>query len=398
MTMAGGKNEQTLHLEGPRQEDHARVLLVDAEYGRLEPALEKVINGLDLASFLAGTRGKRVFIKPNMLGVFPPDRHAATNPALVRAVVKLFRDAGAEVLVGDNCGAGSYGLNRKSAKVTGIEEAADGAYVNVAQDTVQVPLKTRFLDAIAVSRAMLTSDYLVSLPKLKTHSLTVVTGAVKNMFGLVAGAGKSLAHSSAPGNKDFGEMLAGIYSIRPPDLTIMDAVVAMEGNGPSAGKPRPLNKLLASQNAVALDAVMCRIMDFPPEEVHHLRVAARKGWGPLAPEAIELIGELPQTPRFKLPVTFHRLSCLGRFVNEKFYTWLTNSKLTLDTKRCQKCKICVTACPSGAMKMDDFPRIEEDKCIRCLCCHELCPESAWTTRGFFGQFMLRGRMGLWKSE
>lgn len=365
----------------------ARVMVSDAEYERLEPALARVIEELDLAGWYAALRNKTVFVKPNMLGLFPPLRAATTHPTLVRGLVRLFRAAGAKVIVGDNCGVGNYGINQRAAKVTGLAEASEEAYVNVAQDTRLAAMKSRFLDSIVVSRAMLEADFLVSVPKMKTHSLTLVTGAVKNSFGLVSGAGKSLAHNSAPSNKDFGEMLADIFALRPPDLVVMDAVMGMEGNGPSGGKPKAVGKLLASTNAVALDAVMCRIMGLEPSEVHHLRVAARRGLGPLGPEAIEVVGALPRIKKFKLPVTIHKLSFIGRFVNQRFYAPLLKTKLVLDRGKCQQCKLCVEGCPTKAMQWDDRPWIKEDVCIHCLCCHELCPESAWELEGFLGRWM-----------
>jgi len=370
--------------------DHAKVLVADASYEKIEPALDRVIEGLDLAAWYGGLKGKTVFIKPNMLGLFPPERHATTHPSLVKALVKFFRDAGAEVTVGDNCGVGGYGLNQRVARRSGIAAASDGAYVNVAQDTAMASLRSRFIDQLPVSRAMLEADVLVSAPKMKTHGFTVVTGAVKNMFGIIAGAGKSRAHASAAGVKDFGEILADIYAIRPPDLTIMDAVVAMEGGGPSSGDPRPLGNILASTNAVATDALMCRIMGYPPQEVHHLKNASRRGHGPLDESAIEVIGKIPADGRFKLPLTVQRFRFTGRFVNQRFFRPVSRTKLYLDKKKCKNCKICVEGCPTGAMQTEEeFPGIDEEKCIRCFCCHELCPESAWDVRGFFGRFIGR---------
>jgi uncharacterized protein (DUF362 family)/Pyruvate/2-oxoacid:ferredoxin oxidoreductase delta subunit len=307
---------------------------------------------------------------------------------MVSGLVALFRRAGAEVTVGDNCGVGGYGLSQRAAKKSGIQEASDGAFENIARDTTMASLKSRFLSELPVSRAMLEADVLVSVPKMKTHSLTVVTGAVKNMFGLVAGAGKGRSHASAPGIRDFGEVLADIFAIRPPDLTIMDAVVAMEGSGPSSGRPRQVGRVLAGTNAVAVDAVMCRLMGYPPQEVYHLNIAASRGHGPLGDDAIEVVGEKPAPVRFKLPTTINRLRFVGRFVNRRFFAPVSKTRLLLDKKLCKKCKICVDGCPTGAMEMDDFPHINEDICIRCFCCHELCPESAWKVGGFLSRLSI----------
>jgi uncharacterized protein (DUF362 family)/Pyruvate/2-oxoacid:ferredoxin oxidoreductase delta subunit len=378
-------------MESPRTNppvDSATVLVTEADYERMGPALDRVLEGLDLGGWFAGLRGKKVFIKPNMLGLFPPESHTATHPSLVSALVALMRSAGAEVTVGDNSGVGGYGINERAARHTGIAAASDGAYVNVARDTVQVKLDSRFLQTIVVSRAMLEADVLVSVPKMKTHGLTVVTGAVKNMFGLVAGAGKGGAHAAAPGLADFGTLLAEIHSLRPPDLTIMDAVMTMEGNGPSAGTLKPLGRLIASPNAVAADAIMCEIMGYPPGRVHHLAAANRLGLGPLAREAITVIGQVPAGAKYRLPVTANHFSFLGWLVNRSFFPSIARSRLTVDESKCKGCRLCVDGCPTGAMQMGDrFPRVDAAVCIRCYCCQELCPESAWRMTSLLGRMM-----------
>jgi len=366
-----------------------RVLVTDASYDHLEPVISKIVKVLDLDAWYKGLSGKIVFIKPNMIGLFPPHQHATTHPLVISAIAKFFREAGAKVIVGDNCGMGGYGLNQKVAQVTGIIDAVNDAYKNIAINTSLVSLGSKFTDSIAVSRDILEADLLINVPKMKTHSLTVVTGAVKNMFGIVAGAGKSRCHRLAPGVRDFGELLADIYSIRPPDLTIMDGIVSMEGNGPTSGTPKHVGKILASTNAIALDAVMCRIMGLPPEEVHHIRHASQDGLGPIDTDSIEIVGEKPEEVPFKLPMTIKRFSFLGRLVNRGFFGTISRRMLVLDKKLCKKCKICVEGCPTKAMQMEEFPGINEDRCIRCLCCQELCPESAWKTRGLMRRFQGR---------
>ena len=368
---------------------HARVLVTDASYDHFEPVMPKIVEALGLDAWYRGLSGKIVFIKPNMIGLFPPDRHATTHPLVVGAIAKFFREAGARVIVGDNCGVGGYGLNQKVAQATGIIDAVHDAYKNIAMNTCLVSLGSKFMDSIAVSRDILEADALINLPKMKTHSLTLVTGAVKNMFGIVAGVGKSRCHRLAPGARDFSELLADIYSIRPPDLTIMDGIVSMEGNGPTSGTPKQVGKILASTNAVALDAVMCRIMGLPPEEVHHIRHASQGGLGPIDTDSIEIVGEKPEELPFKLPMTVKRFDFLGRLINRAFFGTISRSKLVLDKELCKKCKICVEGCPTKAMQMDEFPGINEDECIRCLCCQELCPESAWKTGGLMGRFQGR---------
>ena len=367
-----------------------RVLILDADYGRMDRALAQVIEGLDLGDFLAGARGKKVWLKPNLLGLFQPEQHATTHPSLVRELVKVFSAAGAEVLVGDNPGIGGYGLNEKVARRTGILAAADGCYRNAALKPKEIEVRSRFFSRMVVSEEMLSADLLINLPKLKTHSLTIFTGAIKNMFGLLIGGCKGQTHRQAPRIQQFGEALVDLYQIRPPELTIMDGIVAMEGNGPSGGKLRPLGKIIASRNAVAADLAAAALIGAEPKMVHHLRVARERGLGPNSLAEVELVGELKPAARFQLPVTINRFSFLGRWFNDYGYRLLLRPTLGLDREKCSQCKICFEHCPTGAMQMADYPWIEEPKCIRCFCCHELCPEHAWEFRGLMRR-MSRGQ-------
>jgi uncharacterized protein (DUF362 family)/NAD-dependent dihydropyrimidine dehydrogenase PreA subunit len=367
-----------------------QVLVLDAAYERMSEAVEQVIAGLGLEGLLSSVRGKKVFIKPNMLGPYGPERHVCTHPSLVREVVRRFRDAGAEVMVGDNPGVSGYGVNERVARKNGIMEASEGCFYNAGAEPRQVPMNSRFFSSMVVSKRMLDADYLISLPKMKTHSLTVLTAAIKNMFGILVGGCKSRVHAAASDPKDFGEALVDIYQVRVPDLHIIDAVVVMEGNGPSAGKLRPAGKLIASRNGLAADMVVSQMMNLEPLRVHHLRRAAERGLGPNSISELELAGEFKPLSRFRLPGTIRSPGFIYSGVNRLFYTPLSRTKLKLDRNRCTNCGICVDHCPTGAMQKGEFPCIDEERCIRCFCCFELCPENAWKIQGLLGRIRGRG--------
>ena len=359
------------------------VAITNADYNSVDIAFAQIIESLELAALTKNLNGKKIFIKPNMLGLFPPEKHATTHPSLVKAAVSYFKQRGAIITVGDNCGVSGYGLNEKVARRTGIFEASQGYYKNIAQHTQKADLNSEFKKSVPISSDMLEADYLISLPKMKTHSLTIVTGGVKNMFGIIAGIGKGQSHTAAPGSEDFGKILSQIFSLRPPDLTIMDGITAMEGNGPSGGKPKDVGVLMGSKNAVALDTVMCRIMGVDPKTVHHLKLVHELGLGPVDINLINIIGSLPEPGHFKLPQTISRFNILSRVVNKGFFRRIARTKLALNTKKCKKCKICYEECPADAMQWsDEYPLIKEELCIRCLCCHELCPYTAWEFKGF----------------
>ncbi|OGP60102.1 MAG: hypothetical protein A2V67_17290 [Deltaproteobacteria bacterium RBG_13_61_14] len=366
-----------------------RLLVFDASYERMDQALEQVVEGLDLGSWLAATRGKKVWIKPNMLGLFKPEQHCATHPSLVRELVKLFSAAGAEVMVGDNPGVGGYGLNEKVARRTGILAAADGCFRNASAKPKEIEIRSRFFTKMVVSEEMLQADLVINVPKLKTHSLTVLTGAIKNMFGMLIGGCKGQVHAHASRMEEFSEALVDLYQIRPPELTIVDAIMAMEGNGPSAGKLRPLGKIMASRNGVAADLAAAALTGADPNSLHFLRIAQERGLGPRSLAEMDVQGKLKPAARFKLPTTIQRFGFLGQWFNDYFYTALLRPTLGLQQDQCSQCRICADHCPTGAMQMADYPWIDQDKCIRCFCCHELCPENAWEFRGLMRRLSAR---------
>lgn len=368
-----------------------QVALSDATYDSVPQALDNLVNQLHLQTELGQLKDRTVFLKPNLLGLFPPEKQATTHPSVIRELVAFFERLGARVVVGDNCGLGGYGLSEKVAAVTGAADAAGSHYLNVARRTCSVETNSKYLDSFAVSQDMLEADYLVNVPKMKTHSLTVVTGAVKNMFGIIAGGGKSHCHKIAPQIEAFSELLADVFCVRPPDLTIMDAVVAMEGAGPTSGRPKKVGKLIAATNAVALDAVMCRIMGVAPEGIPHLRILQERGVGSVQEQAIEVLGQLPQVGTFALPSAVKYFGFLGTLVNAGFFGTVSRSSLRLKKKACVQCKICLEACPTEAMEWSNaYPKINDNKCIKCMCCNEMCPESAWKVGGLMGIFQGRG--------
>jgi uncharacterized protein (DUF362 family)/NAD-dependent dihydropyrimidine dehydrogenase PreA subunit len=269
-----------------------------------------------------------------------------------------------------------YTANERCARVSGILEAADGAYVNFARETVQVSVDSRFLDKLVVSRAILEADLVINVPKFKTHVQTRITGAVKNMFGILAGAEKARVHHGVPRPRQFSESLVDIYRVRVPDLTLTDGVVGMEGNGPSGKDLRPVGKVLASRNGVFLDGLMASMMGMAPQSVDHLDIARQKGLGEIDPARMEIQGSWEPLKNFKTPVSFPSQGWLGAALNRLLYRPLIKPKLKVRRDLCTRCEVCIQHCPAQALSLRDFPFLDEKKCISCYCCYELCPSQA----------------------
>lgn len=358
----------------------------------MRPAAYPVGEGLVdevLDRFAPPVAGRRVLVKPNCLAAAEPARAVTTHPSLVRALVRALRRRGAVVAVGDNPGARGFGAARRCFEVSGLLDAAEGAYADIGIGPVLVPVRSSLIDHAVVSRAVLEADVLVTVPKLKTHALTLLTGAVKNQYGILAGAEKARLHREARTPERFASAIADVFAIRVPDLAIMDAVTAMEGDGPSHGKPRPAGLLLASDDPLALDAVAARLVGVEPRRVRHLALAAERGLGAIDSPPVEIDGELRPLVGFRLPSTF-RAGVATALANLVVFNALHRSRLRVDVRKCTRCGQCVAACPAEAMRLADGRYlIDTGRCHLCFCCSELCPAGAVVVQGPLGALLRR---------
>ena len=354
----------------------SKVMIHPATYENVRPAVDRAFE-----IFPMELRGKRILIKPNLLRASEAKEGIVTHPAVLRAVVEKVETMDpASIVVGDNPGLFGYGENEESFKITGLMEAAKGYYQNIGNDSQKVDFNAEFMPTVSLSKIVLDADIIISLPKFKTHGLTVITGAIKNSYGFLPGAQKAKLHKAAGSPERFHEVIVNVFRLRVPDLFIVDAVVGMEGNGPASPDLRSIGLILASSNAVALDSVMAMMMGCDPGRLHFLRKAKEAGLGDYDLSTIEVIGELKRLPDFKLPP----LGGQAIFRNETMQTMIHNRTLLrpqADPELCTGCGICVEQCPVSALTMnDDLPQVDAGTCITCFCCQEICPEKAMTLR------------------
>ena len=221
-------------------------------------------------------KDKKVLVKPNLLGPFPPERGVTTDPRIISAIVQELRNCNSkEIIVGDNSGSIHFDP-LKIAKITGILDASDGCYSNIARKVLEVNVESKFIDKLFISKIVKEADYVINVPKFKTHSLTTITGAIKNMLGIIPGGKKAQLHTLNRSIDKFAELLIDIYQIRIPDLNIMDAIIGMEGAGPTNGKTRVINKIISSDNAISLDSIMAAMMGLKPDTIELLQVAKER--------------------------------------------------------------------------------------------------------------------------
>lgn len=354
----------------------AAVRCEDYDGTKVQSSIEK---GLELLRIARRPKTQKVLVKPNCLSPKSPPLCVTTHPSIVRSVVRILKPLHKDITIGDQPG-GAHG--EKALEVSGIKKVAEEERVKVTTfekegyERVKLPgpLKTGYF-----AKTYLKSDFVISLPKLKTHAQTKFTGAVKNVFGAVPLKTRRLAHSLA---ELLSEVLVDIYSFSPPDINIMDAVWAMEGDGPSQGQPRYLGLILLSEDAVALDAVASYLIGFDPMEVHTTRIAHVRGIGVGDLGEIEVLGEDIDSYRkkFKPPTNLF-------MKNAKLLSWLLYSlssvKPKFFRKYCNRCGGCLKICSVDAISMNPYPMIDYDRCIECFSCVEICEADAIQPKRMF---------------
>jgi uncharacterized protein (DUF362 family)/NAD-dependent dihydropyrimidine dehydrogenase PreA subunit len=321
--------------------------------------------------------GKRVWVKPNLLGPHPPEKSVTTDPELVRHVTReLKKRRTAVVWVADNPMGVHAELLADFLAPTRVPEASEGCFLDVAESSVLLPLNSRFAEDVPISSIVNEVDVILNLPVFKTHALTIMTGAVKNLFGVIPGLRKSHLHSVVKNGEEFAELLVDIYQALPvPVLNIMDALRGMDGqSGPSGGRVLKLDRILASSNAVALDSVMALMAGVKPDAVPTSRIAATRGLGPARAEEIQIVGDFERMPDFRLPSPWLAGTITG-IAGITFYR-LVLRRPVCEKRLCTRCRRCADNCPVQAISMTPYPAIDRDKCITCYCCVEACPDRA----------------------
>ena len=351
-----------------------------------EAALRAVlapIGGLDFVE-----PGMRVAVKLNLVAAMKPESAATVHPALICALTRLLRERGAEVVLGDSPG-GLYNAAalRRVYEICGVRAAEEyGAELNedFSQVEVEYP-EGKLARSFPYTGWLRQADAIIDFCKLKSHGMMGMTCAVKNFFGSVPGTRKPEYHYRYPKAEDFAQVLVDLCEYSAPRLCICDAVIGMEGNGPTQGRPRRIGCLLASKSAHALDLAAAELIGLKPEQVPTLRAAVARGLVPAKVEELELRGELEpfRQPDFETvpaqsSVVFLRFGSgkLGRAVDAVAKSILTPFP-KLEESACVGCGKCAATCPAKAITMvKKRPRIDRKRCIHCFCCQEFCPKGA----------------------
>lgn len=307
----------------------------------------------------------KVAVKLNLVGPYEPDKAATTHPEVVRCVVKALMPYKCQIMLCEDI------ENEKTLLKTGMKavlEEYNLSFYNLRDHGYESI--SRNGTVYCYSSLIRHCDVLIDIPKYKTHLLTYFTGAIKNMYGCISKSQRKELHKDMQSNQ-FERHICAIYSIRPPDLVVTDAIIAMEGMGPSIGTPKYLGYLILCRNGIEADYCISNLVGYPAEDLPIFQTVTG-----IMPELLEKAGKLNSESGIAERITdFRRMPVYAGKLREKYLDILRRS-YQVDMKRCIQCGECARNCPFGAIEFDGYPRFIKERCALCICCMELCPVNA----------------------
>ena len=375
--------------------DKIKVALIKCDNYELSEVKSAINRGIDLLGGidLFVKEGDKILLKPNLLASESAEKSVTTHPIVFEAIISILQEIKEKknikkISYGDSPGIGK-GIS--VAQKSGISEVAEK--LNIEYADFDEPVGVSFNEGIkeksfTIAKPILEADTIISLPKLKSHALTIMTGAVKNQFGCIPGFRKAEYHLKLPDFDDFSTMLLDLNKLINPKLYIMDGIMAMEGNGPRSGNPKKLNVLLLSSDAIALDYVASQIISFDYNLIPTIKMGFKLGFSNKG--NIEIVGDNIESVKvndFKKP---HKRIGIGRSLMKlstfpiiKRLFAIMIPKPVIEYSKCVKCGVCVKVCPVTPLALNFNkkgknypPEYYYDKCITCYCCQELCPHKA----------------------
>lgn len=363
----------------------ARVIIKDCADYSLDILRQRLDAGMELlggwGKFVAP--GMVVLLKVNLIGPKQSDTGAITHAEFVRALTRILIERGCTVWIGDSSGGSIAGIapTRQAFVISGLKAVAEqeGALIKNfdKEGVVEVASNSGCVEKMYLARPLFEADLVINLPKLKTHSAGIYTGAVKNLFGCIPGLRKAEYHRLAPSSGDLGHIIADIHQAFTVGLHIMDAITAMQGEGPTAGQVYQAGKILFSTDPLALDTVAAAMIGMEIEDIPILLSARQRTLGESHLDKIEIAGDYtaPSELRgFKHPKRF-RSNRLGNHALLVKVIDLLKARPRINPRLCKGCTICMESCPVNAID-SETKTIDYVACIECMCCHELCMQQA----------------------
>ena len=368
------------------------------DYGKAYEAFKNALEPLGgIEKFVS--KGAKVAIKPNLLMASKPETGCTTHPEAVRAVIKLVKAAGGIPKLVESPGGPNTQLFVKGVfNACGMTKMAAEEAVEISFDMQTVPVEVpngKNLKKVQILKALAEADVIINMPKPKPHGMMVYTGAVKNMFGAIAGTTKMDYHFRQSNYEDFANSIIDIFLATKTTLNLMDGIVTMHKKGPSSGDPIKTGFLMAGANAFAVDSVALEILKADRKKVYIIEQGIQRG---LCPENIldiqvffegQVLYDLKPAmiDGYVIPMVTERKMMEIFSKMPKWLEFIVRARPVFSRKKCKRCNICVQSCPAKclsfepdvkkvATKVLKAPAVDLEKCIRCYCCEELCPAKA----------------------
>ena len=334
-------------------------------------------------AFLNGR--SKVLVKPNLVTKKGIDTGATTHHAMLRAICEELLAAGAEVCVAESHG-GTYSKSavKSQFEACGVTNALKDLPVKLyteAESYIAEYCEGTVAKSFELIKPIAETELIINLCKIKTHAMTLYSGAAKNTFGTVPGMRKFELHARFPAICDFVRMLNDLHLSLPVALNIADGILGMEGNGPTAGKSRSFGFVAVSGSAFMCDLVCADLLGL--REVPQLTDAAARGLCPTAADygmsnlnkeeydALRIKNLLLPDSKPRGKVAALQRVCGGRVIK------LFSPRPKINRKVCVGCGKCAEYCPVHTIEMKNGkPQIHRKDCIACFCCQELCPFKA----------------------
>ena len=358
--------------------------------------IKESINTLKpISSFI--NKDTKVFIKLNCVGGYTPESGITTHPVFVRSVVKLIKEYTDNIIIGDNPASKDI---HSVLKKNGVMDIVNEYNLKIIDGSKQIKITSnnyKIYSTFNVSSDILDSDVIINLPKLKTHTLTYMSCAQKNLFGVIFGLEKASWHAKASNPLQFGEALNDLYSAilnyhPTPILHICDGILGLDGEGPTTGgKSKKANAILTSFDAISLDRVALELLKLNKERYFLSRIALSRG---LTNEKYSLIGSLDEFKDVKFDGPKNEITSFGlRLIRKRVFRNLLLEHPKVNKDKCIRCGECSKICPPQTMKIEKgkYPHLTSRDCIRCWCCQEVCPQNAIykTKRPLIGKIVFK---------
>lgn len=381
-------------MDNAAKQDYSVSIVRCDDYGSVYEGYQKALEPLGgMRAFVK--KDFTVAIKPNLILPMKPEAGGTTHPDAIRAVIRLVREAGGIPKIVESPGGPNTTVFVKSVfNGCGITKMAkeEGVEISYDMETVEVDVPHgKNLRKIQILKSLVDADLIINMPKPKPHGMMLYTGAVKNMFGAVAGTKKMDFHFRQSNYDDFANSLIDIFLAVKPGLQLMDAVITMHKKGPSSGDPIHTGFLMAGANAFAMDLVVLEILRADWSKVYLIEQAIQRGLCPKNVCDVKVFFEgdvltdlLPAyVEGYIIPMANERKVMEIFAKMPKWMEFVVRTRPVFSKKKCKKCKICVQSCPANCLVLEEkAPKVDLKKCIRCYCCEELCPHKAVAIKRF----------------